>query len=461
MFLSLLGLITPLVACATTITTDAIRFTPSNLPALCRLGDMRLDVVSSNIEACTASNTWITVVNTISGSTTNHAVLLGTGSSAINSSTVGTTGQLLTGATGADPTWTTLSQYGVVVGAGAAAPTTIAPDASTIKVLTSGGLSANPTWAAPSFGNYAVTSKTSTYAILTTDNVVLCSSAAFTLTLPTAVGVTGKVYLIKKTDSSTANICTIATTSAQTINGFSGATLNQQFEYIQVVSDGSNWQVVSISKHPTLTQFVGAASGTYTPPNQAVRLRVIAVGAGGGGGGAGTSGAGNGTTTTATTFGSSLVTANPGAGAVGGAGAAGAGGTATCAGASSGFGVSGGAGFPAAWQSGTTVVLISGAGGANPLGGAGQPATSTNTGGAGVSGTGAGGAGGGINTTANDFGGPGGGAGGYAACMVPTSAAATFAYATFAGGAGGAGGGNGGTGGAGGSGALYIYEDYQ
>ena len=72
------------------------------------------------------------------------------------------------------------------------------------QVLTSSGSTSAPTWTTPSTvaGSYNVVSKTTTYAISATDNVILCSGSAFTVTLPTAVGATGHIYIIQKTDSS-------------------------------------------------------------------------------------------------------------------------------------------------------------------------------------------------------------------------------------------------------------------
>jgi len=55
--------------------------------------------------------------------------------------------------------------------------------------------------------------KTSTYTILDTDYFVDCSGT-FTVTLPTAVGVAGKVYVIKNSGSGS---ITVNTTSSQTI----------------------------------------------------------------------------------------------------------------------------------------------------------------------------------------------------------------------------------------------------
>lgn len=93
--------------------------------------------------------------------------------------------------------------------------------------------------------SYAVTSKTTTYSILSTDNVVLCdaSGGAFTVTLPTAVGISGHTFIIKKTDSTNTNTITIATTSSQTVDGAASAfyLCSTQNETYTLVSDGANY----------------------------------------------------------------------------------------------------------------------------------------------------------------------------------------------------------------------------
>ena len=94
-------------------------------------------------------------------------------------------------------------------------------------------------------GFLTLVSKTTTYPILTTDCVVLCnaSSAAFTVTLPTAASVTGKQYTIKKTDTSL-NVVTVATTSGQTIDGYTTNVIATPYESVTVVSDGTNWNII-------------------------------------------------------------------------------------------------------------------------------------------------------------------------------------------------------------------------
>lgn len=100
-------------------------------------------------------------------------------------------------------------------------------------------------WAAvtPATANLAVTSQTSNYSIQTTDDAIMISAAATssTLTLPTAVGNTGKTFYIIRSDNSLSNNVTLATTSSQTINGVTTKHLYTQYEQWWVTSDGANY----------------------------------------------------------------------------------------------------------------------------------------------------------------------------------------------------------------------------
>lgn len=83
------------------------------------------------------------------------------------------------------------------------------------------------------------------YAILTSDELVLANiSTARTYTLPTAVGVAGKIYRIKKTTNNT-SLLTIATTSSQTIDGVTTLALATLNENVSLVSDNANWQIIN------------------------------------------------------------------------------------------------------------------------------------------------------------------------------------------------------------------------
>lgn len=125
------------------------------------------------------------------------------------------------------------------------------------QALTSGG-SAAPTW---SFTPITA-SKTTTYAIAATDEVVVtdATSGSFTVTLPTAVGYTGKKFQIKRIDQTLANAVTIATTSSQTIDGVTTRKLMTQYEQFTVVSNGSNWIVTSHSYPSGFTAYTPTGS---------------------------------------------------------------------------------------------------------------------------------------------------------------------------------------------------------
>jgi hypothetical protein len=92
----------------------------------------------------------------------------------------------------------------------------------------------------------AVAAKTAAYTVTAADSLITgdATSAAFTITLPTAVGITGRQYTIKKVDSS-GNAVTVGTTSSQTIDGAATDALGAQWKYVTVVSNGSNWLVTA------------------------------------------------------------------------------------------------------------------------------------------------------------------------------------------------------------------------
>lgn len=93
--------------------------------------------------------------------------------------------------------------------------------------------------------NISTSAKTANYTVLASDSIVTAdaTSGAITMTLPTAVGIAGRQYTIKKTDAS-ANAVTVATTSSQTIDGVASSALSAQYSFIILVSDGANWSVV-------------------------------------------------------------------------------------------------------------------------------------------------------------------------------------------------------------------------
>lgn len=92
----------------------------------------------------------------------------------------------------------------------------------------------------------AVSVQTADYTVTASDSVVTgdATAAAFTITLPTAAGITGREYTFKKIDSS-ANAVTIAGYGGtETIDGATTYALSVQWQYVSIVSDGTNWLIV-------------------------------------------------------------------------------------------------------------------------------------------------------------------------------------------------------------------------
>lgn len=89
------------------------------------------------------------------------------------------------------------------------------------------------------FDYMAVTSATT---LNTTHYYVSASgSTTYAITLPTAVGVQGRVYIVKS-NMNAGVLLTVNTTSSQTIDGATSRAL-ARFESLQVISNGSNWEV--------------------------------------------------------------------------------------------------------------------------------------------------------------------------------------------------------------------------
>lgn len=89
-----------------------------------------------------------------------------------------------------------------------------------------------------------VTAITGTTTAATTTDVYMCdaTSGAFTVTLPTAVGISGKIFEFFKTDAS-ANAVTIDGNSTETIGLSLTRALAMRGDSIEIISDGANWQV--------------------------------------------------------------------------------------------------------------------------------------------------------------------------------------------------------------------------
>lgn len=105
--------------------------------------------------------------------------------------------------------------------------------------LAAGGLSVT----APE-GAWSVTAVKTTNYTAVAGELVRCDPSGGTLqiTLPTAVGISGRRILVKNTTSSTTAI-TFATTSGQTVDGGAAASIVLGFDTRLFVSDGANWML--------------------------------------------------------------------------------------------------------------------------------------------------------------------------------------------------------------------------
>lgn len=98
---------------------------------------------------------------------------------------------------------------------------------------------------AASSPTFAVATKTTTYTIVSTDDFIRAdaTSGAFTINLPTAVGITGRVFTVKKIDA-TANNVTVDGNGSETIDGSTTKVISTQYTSFQFISNGTNWDVI-------------------------------------------------------------------------------------------------------------------------------------------------------------------------------------------------------------------------
>ena len=83
------------------------------------------------------------------------------------------------------------------------------------------------------------------YSTLPTDCVVLCTagSGGITITLLSATANAGRSFTIKQVDPGGGGV-SIATTGGQTIDTLTNYELTNQNQFVTVISDGNDWQVI-------------------------------------------------------------------------------------------------------------------------------------------------------------------------------------------------------------------------
>lgn len=114
---------------------------------------------------------------------------------------------------------------------------------SSIDIDASGNVSI-PSLVVTSTRGAAVTTQTANYNILSTDDLILGNAANIILILPSAVGLSGKTYTIKKIDE-TGTFLRVQATGAELIDGTNTPyDLFAQYTTLVVRSDGSKWWIL-------------------------------------------------------------------------------------------------------------------------------------------------------------------------------------------------------------------------
>jgi len=81
---------------------------------------------------------------------------------------------------------------------------------------------------------------TGSYTIATTDYLIHCTTGSFTVTLPSATGIQGKVFDVKSTSTGT---ITVQASGSQLIDGNNSGMLNQ-YDNLQIMSTNTNWIIL-------------------------------------------------------------------------------------------------------------------------------------------------------------------------------------------------------------------------
>ena len=85
--------------------------------------------------------------------------------------------------------------------------------------------------------------KSASYPATNNDCVIACTGP-ITITLPTAVGNTGKVFYIKKMNTGALTDVTVACNGAETIDGSATGTITKQYTTLAVTSTGAVWIII-------------------------------------------------------------------------------------------------------------------------------------------------------------------------------------------------------------------------
>ena len=103
--------------------------------------------------------------------------------------------------------------------------------------------------------NYAPTVTVAVDTLLDDTHAIVLVSAAATISLPTAVGATGRLYNVVRTGT---GVVTIQPDGAETISGDTPLVLTSQWDSVVFVSDGANWVLLRREATPSSFLLMGA-----------------------------------------------------------------------------------------------------------------------------------------------------------------------------------------------------------
>lgn len=116
-------------------------------------------------------------------------------------------------------------------------------------LIADSGESTGLRWGSAPAPTIAVDTYTSAQTLTTANDVVLvdATSGDLTITLPTAVGNEGKIFKIKKTDTSN-NVITIDGNGSEQIDGAATRFLRTRLECLEIISNNADWDILTVRR---------------------------------------------------------------------------------------------------------------------------------------------------------------------------------------------------------------------
>jgi hypothetical protein len=96
----------------------------------------------------------------------------------------------------------------------------------------------------PEFRNYNARIATPYTAAASDDVITMNVAGASVVNLPTAVGIAGKVYCIKRLSAAGPNAVAVTPNGLETIDGAASVSLNAFGQSVSILSDGANWLIL-------------------------------------------------------------------------------------------------------------------------------------------------------------------------------------------------------------------------